>query len=165
MAKTIEIAGNDEITQILGKSMLQILEKRVSKPLMSPCRPPVNTTYLVIGQDLFSIDEYVKSQYNYSIHRKIYEFSAYEENNSTMTPESTIAKFVPAAFMVYTDLATLNGLWEPTDYGSGIEYADGILDLFPLHEYGDKSSIGLQVSLFQHMCILVFPYFFIVSRT
>lgn len=119
--------------------------------MSSSCRPPVNTTYLVIGQDLFSIDEYVKSQYNYSIHSRIDEISANEENNSTMTPESTIAKFVPAAFMVYTDLATLNGLWEPTDYGSGIEYADGILDLFPLHEYGDKYSNGLQVSLFQHM--------------
>ena len=100
----------------------------------------------MIGQDLFSIDEYVKSQYNYSIHRRIDN----EENNSTTMPQSTIANFVPAAFMVYTDLATLNGLWEPTDYGSGIEYADGILDLFPLHEYGDKSSIGLQVSLLQH---------------
>jgi len=114
--------------------------------MSSSCRPPVNTTYLVIGQDLFSIDEYVKSQYNYSIHRRIDN----EENNSTTMPQSTIANFVPAAFMVYTDLATLNGLWEPTDYGSGIEYADGILDLFPLHEYGDKSSIGLQVSLLQH---------------
>ena len=114
--------------------------------MSSSCRPPVNTTYLVIGQDLFSIDEYVKSQYNYSIHRRIDN----EENNSTTMPQSTIANFVPAAFMVYTDLATLNGLWEPTDYGSGVEYADGILDLFPLHEYGDKSSIGLQVSLLQH---------------
>ena len=119
--------------------------------MSSSCRPPVNTTYFVIGQDLFSIDEYVNSQYNYSIHRRMDNFSDInEENNSTTMPQSTIANFVPAAFMVYTDLATLNGLWEPTDYGSGIEYADGILDIFPLHEHGDKSSIGLQVSLFQH---------------
>jgi hypothetical protein len=32
--------------------------------------------------------------------------------------------------MVYTDLATLRGLWEPSDYGSGVEYADGIVDMY-----------------------------------
>ena len=133
--------------------------------MSSSCRPPVNTTYLVIGQDLFSIDEYVKSQYNYSMHRKIDEFSANKTNNSTM-PQSTIANHVPAAFMVYTDLATLHGLWEPTDYGSGIEYADGILDLFPLHEYGpDKSSIGLQVSLLFSTTRLSIPSGMISTHT
>ena len=44
--------------------------------------------------------------------------------------------------MVYTDLKGLKGLDKPTDYGSGIEYADGILDsLFP------NVDVGLQVSL------------------
>ncbi len=48
--------------------------------------------------------------------------------------------FTPAAAMVYTDLDTLGGLFRPTDYGSGIEYADGILDsVFP------DSTVGLQV--------------------
>jgi hypothetical protein len=43
--------------------------------------------------------------------------------------------------MVYTDLENLKGLDQPTDYGSGIEYADGILgSLFP------NVDVGLQVS-------------------
>jgi lysozyme family protein len=34
--------------------------------------------------------------------------------------------------VVYTDIQTLRGLDKPVDYGSGIEYAEGILDsLFP----------------------------------
>ena len=117
------------------------------------CRPPTNSTYLAIGQDLFSIDEYVKSQYNYSLH---HPSNIDWGNNGTL---NSISNFVPSgeliedsarlyylrrsspnndknprplsAFMVYTDLATLKGLWEPSDYGSGVEYADGIVDLFP----------------------------------
>lgn len=46
--------------------------------------------------------------------------------------------------MVYTDLDTLAGLWYPTDYGSGVEYADGVLDLFPS---STTSSAGLQIGL------------------
>lgn len=55
--------------------------------------------------------------------------------------------------MVYTDLATLNGLWQPTDYGSGVEYADGLLDLFPSRNNNQNShqtmqaSTGLQIGL------------------
>lgn len=37
------------------------------------------------------------------------------------------ASVVPAAFMVYTDIQTLRGLGSPIDYGSGIEYASGLL--------------------------------------
>ncbi|KAL3817565.1 hypothetical protein ACHAXA_010584 [Cyclostephanos tholiformis] len=100
---------------------------------MSSCRPPVNSTYLVIGQDLFSIDEYVRSQYNYSLHHH-YHPRTDTNNTSPFTNGSTvidsISNFVPSAFMVYTDLATLVGLWEPSDYGSGVEYADGTVDLF-----------------------------------
>ena len=44
--------------------------------------------------------------------------------------------------MVYTDLATLKGLWEPSDYGSGVEYADGILDLFPSSSSRSDNGIG-----------------------
>lgn len=52
-----------------------------------------------------------------------------------------MSSFAPAAVMVYTDLETLQGLDKPTDYGSGIEYADGIFNsLFP------NSVMGLQVS-------------------
>ena len=51
-----------------------------------------------------------------------------------------MSDFAPAAAMVYTDIETLRGLNYPTDYGSGIEYADGIIDsLFPM------SAVGLQV--------------------
>jgi hypothetical protein len=34
--------------------------------------------------------------------------------------------FLPAAAMFYTDIQNLYGLDEPVDYGSGIEYADGL---------------------------------------
>lgn len=44
--------------------------------------------------------------------------------------------------MFYTDIQTLRGLDTPVDYGSGIEYADGILDsLFP------NQHVGLQIGL------------------
>lgn len=53
--------------------------------------------------------------------------------------------------MVYTDLATLNGLWVPTDYGSGVEYADGVLDLFPSvnanRGNNGRSDVGLQIGM------------------
>jgi len=55
-----------------------------------------------------------------------------------------------AAYMVYTDLETLNGLWKPTDYGSGVEYADGALNLFPTqnqNNHNTRSSAGLQIGL------------------
>ena len=52
-----------------------------------------------------------------------------------------IQSFAPAAAMVYTDLENLKGLIKPTDYGSGVEFADGILNsLFP------NIDAGLQVS-------------------
>lgn len=54
--------------------------------------------------------------------------------------------------MVYTDLASLKGLWEPTDYGSGVEYADGALDLFPpstaaKNTEHSRADVGLQIGL------------------
>lgn len=50
--------------------------------------------------------------------------------------------FTPAAAMVYTSLASMeNGTSLPVDYGSGIEYADGIVNsIFP------DQGVGLQVS-------------------
>lgn len=105
------------------------------------CRPPVNTTYLTIGQDLFSISEYVNSQYNYSLHHAIKTNSTLNDTSTDHHDGLTVSNFVPSAFMVYTDLAGLKGLWSPTDYGSGIEYADGALNLFP------QTSTGLQIGL------------------
>ena len=50
--------------------------------------------------------------------------------------------------MVYTDLQTLNGLGSPTDYGSGVEYADGVLNLFPSTSgHGTQVSTGIQIGL------------------
>jgi hypothetical protein len=44
--------------------------------------------------------------------------------------------------MFYTDIQTLRGLDRPVDYGSGIEYANGIMDsLFP------DQHVGLQIGL------------------
>ena len=53
-----------------------------------------------------------------------------------------MSSFAPAATMFYTDLDKLDGLRKPVDYGSGIEYADGIVDsLFP------DTNMGVQVGL------------------
>jgi hypothetical protein len=41
--------------------------------------------------------------------------------------------------MFYTDIQTLRGLDSPVDYGSGIEYADGLAQAFPRS--------GLQIGL------------------
>lgn len=50
-----------------------------------------------------------------------------------------VERFLPEIVMVYTDLQKLRGLDTPTDYGSGIEYADGILV--------DDRIRGLQIGL------------------
>ena len=52
-----------------------------------------------------------------------------------------MSSFAPAASMFYTDLEELRGLRSPIDYGSGIEYADGLkTSIFP------STEMGLQVS-------------------
>ena len=92
----------------------------------SSCRPPSGSTYLTIGQDLFAINEYVISMYNASLHSG---------------SDAPLSSFIPAAFMFYTDIASLNGTSTPTDYGSGVEYSQGVFELFP------NQSSGLQVGL------------------
>lgn len=63
--------------------------------------------------------------------------SGHQYIRSKMKTESS---FAPAATMFYTDLEKLRGLKSPVDYGSGIEYANGIKDsLFPM------TNVGLQV--------------------
>lgn len=91
------------------------------------CRPPPGKTYLTIGQDLFAVQQYLDSMYNASLH-----------HNSTKSRGS----FAPAATMLYTDIQTLRGLDEPVDYGSGVEYGDGLLDSVFVGE-----SVGLQIGL------------------
>jgi hypothetical protein len=93
------------------------------------CRPPVGKTYLTIGQDFFSIQEYVQSQYNASLHRSIHQ-------QSLPIP---LKDFAPAALMTYTDIQQLKGLATPVDYGSGMEYAKGLAEAFP----GSGLQIGL----------------------
>lgn len=62
------------------------------------CRPPANSTYLVVGQDLFSVGEYMTSQYNYSLHRRWNSTNA--ANNGTSNAElgnvPSISSFVPS---------------------------------------------------------------------
>lgn len=78
------------------------------------CQPSSGKTYVTIGQDFFSIQEYLLSQYNTSLHL------------GSIDPPP-----VPAATMFYADIQTLRGLDTPVDYGSGIEYADGLAQAFP----------------------------------
>ena len=47
--------------------------------------------------------------------------------------------FDPAAVMSYTDVQTLMGLDTPVDYGSGIEYVNGLVEAYP--------KAGLQIGL------------------
>lgn len=89
------------------------------------CRPPVGKTYLAIGQDFQSIQEYVMSQYNASQHRHL------PEHTSRTSETQSLEYFVPSTTMVYTDIQTLRGLTHPADYGSGIEYAWGLAEAFP----------------------------------
>lgn len=117
----------------------------------SACRPPAGTTYLCIGQDLFSVNEYVTSQYNYSLQADINSASADGAFISNNTRQLAISSFVPSSFMVYTDLRSLKGLWAAADYGSGIQYADGLLGLFPSIDTGNRyhspTAAGLQIGL------------------
>ena len=43
----------------------------------------------------------------------------------------------PDAVMSYASIGNLSGLWSPTDYGSGVEYADGAAsDYLPTTHFG-----------------------------
>jgi Glycosyl hydrolase family 26 len=75
-------------------------------------------TYLAIGQDLESIQSYL-------------------DDVDSDTP--------PHAYLVYTDLQTLVGLTTPVNYGSGIEYASGVLQLS--QQYFPNSRPSLQIGL------------------
>ena len=66
------------------------------------CRPPPNSTHIAIGQDLFSIDEYVKSQYNYSLHHPS------NDDSSTNGTLNSISNFVPSGERVYREFRSLH---------------------------------------------------------
>ena len=104
-------------------------------------RPPKGKTYLTIGQDFFSIQEYLLSQYNASLHRPD-GHNLLAEVGDSIRPASSIyplGYFHPACTMFYTDIYELKGLDQPADYGSGIEYAKGLAEAFP--------ESGLQIGL------------------
>lgn len=67
------------------------------------CRPPTNTTYLTIGQDLFSISEYVNSQYNYSLHHQVKNLTLNDTlNDDSFGRSSTsISNFVPSGKIMH----------------------------------------------------------------
>ena len=110
-------------------------------------------TYILhVGQDLFSINEYQISQYNRSLHQNRSVllssivssslFFLWFANIYFCTDRvEKMTSFAPAVAMVYTDLKGLQGLDDPVDYGSGVEYADGIIN-----SIFSESSVGLQVS-------------------
>ena len=90
--------------------------------------PPRGKTYLAIGQDFFSIQEYLLSQYNASLHRPDGHQISCEVGDSFRSASSifSLSYFHPACTMTYTDIYELKGLDQPADYGSGIEYAKGM---------------------------------------
>jgi len=171
------------------------------------CLPPQGKTYLAIGQDLFSLQEYLTEQQNASLHwymgRSAYnslhskkkrqktdandddtvileEEGRSSRNNTTASiaesskgsrtprkkqhtrssssntnnnnggyPRMPVPRrddVVPAAIMVYTDIQTLRGLDTPADYGTGIEYADGMIQLASPPN-NNPLRIGLQIGL------------------
>lgn len=107
----------------------------------SSCRPPKGKTYLTIGQDFFSIQEYVSSQYNANLHRHdVDRIHGYVGNSfRTASGIPPLTYFHPACTMAYTDIYQLKGLDQPADYGSGIEYIKGLTEAFP--------ESGLQIGL------------------
>jgi hypothetical protein len=94
---------------------LAVLMLQVAAAAALPCVPKPNHTALLVGQDLGSIRNY-----------------------------SQAFKTTPFGTMVYTTLhnqrGNLTGLLHPIDYGSGVEWADGLRSVFP--------SSALQIGLY-----------------
>jgi hypothetical protein len=96
---------------------------------VASCEPPAGKTYLTIGQDLAAIQDYVTDQFSYSLHRaQTRQKKGLKLNEIAVAPipPLTVADFLPAATMVYTDIQTLSGLKTPIDYGSGVQDAVGV---------------------------------------
>jgi hypothetical protein len=99
------------------------------------CRPPRGHTYLTIGQDLLSVADYLLVLLEYNASSSLHEESMSSSLSSSSFPHrrhngnNNAHHTLPTAYMAYTDIQTLVGLEEPVDYGSGIEYADGLLSL------------------------------------
>jgi hypothetical protein len=113
------------------------------------CLPPAGKTYLTIGQDLYSIQEYMTEQQNATLHWYMKRQDRHDRDDTSnykfQLPVPSPDDVVPAAVMVYTDLQTLRGLDQPVDYGTGIEYANGALKQASPPD--NPLGVGLQVGL------------------
>lgn len=96
--------------------------------MQKSCDPGRGKTLLTIGQDFDSIQAHVKAQRQWT-----------ETTNQPTNQLRDDRSFHPAATMFYTDIQTLRGMETPVDYGSGIEYAQGLIDTF--------SKSGIQIGL------------------
>jgi hypothetical protein len=74
--------------------------------------------------------------------RKLIHFNFYSHHEKEKEIPR-LESFVPAAFMAYTDIQTLRGLNAPIDYGSGIEYASGLLQ----EQVSPVADTALQIGL------------------
>lgn len=102
--------------------------------MKQPCDPGPGKTLLTIGQDLVSIEQYVSMQMEHQQQQQQQQQPQQQEQ-----PTYQSMAFDPAATMVYTDIQTLRGLDQPVDYGSGIEYAQGLTETY--------SHSGIQLGL------------------
>ena len=93
-------------------AVLLLFAALVSSIYAQPCIPSAGKTALVIGQDYGSIVNYTKGGFG---HAK------------------------PFGAMTYISLRTFAGLAEPTDYGSGIQWAGGLSEHYP----GSSIQVGL----------------------
>ena len=100
------------------------------------CGPqPQYTTYLTIGQDYDSIQEYLENVVGIVQYHNTTAITFNDDDNDddrplvteTTTPTIPNSFPVPSIFMFYTDLQELRGLYEPINYGGGIQYANGLL--------------------------------------
>lgn len=103
-------------------------------------------TYITIGQDYTSIQDYIRNVVVVGRHTNntTYEYdddsdiaTDYANDDSDVTTGATTASKtvdIPSIYMFYTDLQELRGLYEPIDYGGGVQYANGLLQQqqFPL---------------------------------
>mmetsp|Transcript_4240 Transcript_4240/g.10067 ORF Transcript_4240/g.10067 Transcript_4240/m.10067 type:complete len:509 (-) Transcript_4240:86-1612(-) len=138
---SIQIYYKDSMIMVNSSNRRGGIEDNREESNLRPSWPPRGKTYLTIGQDFFSIQEYLLSQYNASLHRPDGHHIVGEVGDS-FRPASSIlplTNFHPACTMTYTDIHELKGLDQPADYGSGIEYAKGLAEAFP--------ESGLQIGL------------------
>lgn len=159
--------GNSKIRSNSDDGSIPLEGKKKGSHHRDPCLPPHQKTYLTIGQDLYSIQEYLREQRNATLHwymRSVARHHNNEEasldlngpsdeedddhsgdNYQPRIPVPRPEVEVPAAIMVYTDIQKLRGLDTPIDYGTGIEYADGALRM--ASPPNNNLGLGLQIGL------------------